>query len=111
MASPEQPAPAWRRVIRREREIAAAAATLLGVLAVIDLGSIRAPRLLLSFAPLTFLLLATIVRITPERIAIWFGLFELIALIAGDTRYLGLAYPVAPVAVLVLLGRVRQGRR
>ena len=111
MAFPEQPAPVWTRVIRKEWEIAGAAATLLGVLAVIDLAAIHEPRLLLSFAPLVFLLLATVVRITPWRIAIWLALFELIALATGEVRYLGLAYPAVPVALLVLLGGVRGAQR
>ncbi len=109
-AHPETPEPAWRAV-RASWEVAGAAAILLAVLAIIDVGAAGEPRLVLSFGPLVFLIVAALARLTPTLIVSWGAGWVALAATAGDARYAGLAYPAVAVALLLALHRVRGGRR
>ena len=102
--------PAWR-TLRAHWEVAAAAAILLVVLAVIDVGAVGEPRLVLSLGPLVFLIVAALARLTPTLIVAWSAGWAALAVTSGEPRYAGLAYPAAAAALLLVLQRVRGGRR
>lgn len=107
-AAPVSPGTA-RATARAHWEVLAALAILIGVLLVIDAGSLRRPTLALSFAPLVFLVLAALFPVTLEMVAGWMAAFAGLALTSGDTRYAGLAYPAVVIGTLLLVQR-RRGR-
>ena len=99
------PPPPWRTTIRAHWEVAAAALILLAVLAVIDVAAIGEPQLVLSFGPFALLLVAALRRLTPALLGAWVAAFVAIAFVVDDARYAGLAYPAAPLALLLYLQR------
>jgi hypothetical protein len=89
-------------------EVMAAAAVLILVLSVIDVVSLGAPILVLSLVPFLFLVLAALVRLTPQRVLLGVIALALVALATGDRSYLGLAYPAAVLgALLIAQGRAQ----
>jgi hypothetical protein len=114
MSPPGEPASAapestWAPA-RRHWEVLAAVATLGGVLLVIDAASIRQPALVLSLAPLGFLVFAALFPLTLEGVAAWVAALAGFALTTGDARYAGLAYTGVAVALALIIRNVFRGR-
>jgi hypothetical protein len=106
---PPDSAGSWRDVVRRHWEVVAAFAILLGVLATIDAGFLKRPALLLSLAPLAFMLVAALVPLTTRIVSIWLLAFAALGLLTRDTTLIGLGYPALIVLVLMSFQRRRQG--
>lgn len=101
--------PAGDAGVAGEREVTLAAGILLTVLAAIDAVGVGRPRLLLSEVPLAILTLAAVARLTLVRVAVIAVGVLLSAIVLREWRALGLAYPLAPLGLL-LAAEARRAR-
>jgi hypothetical protein len=101
----------WIGVLRAHWELMTALATMVGVLAVLEVVSLGRPELVLSCGPVCFLALSALVRVGPAAVASCAVLFVAAALAAGDWRYAALCYPAAVLAALAVLQRLLRGPR
>jgi hypothetical protein len=97
-----------RAIGRRHWEVIAAFAILLGVLTAIDTLALGQPVLLLSLAPLVFVLALALVPMTRLLVACWIGAWGLLALWRHDVRLIGLGYPAG--IAFVLMSALRRRR-
>lgn len=97
-----------RRLVSENLGVVVSAGILVGVLAVIDAGALGDPALALSLLPFVFVFVAAIVPLTPQRVGVWLGGIALLAIVTGNLRYAGLAFPAVVLLVLLL---VQRGRR
>jgi hypothetical protein len=92
-------------ILRANWEIAGALALMVAVLVVLDTVSLGRPELILSCAPIVFLGLAAFCRMGPVHLGAWAAACGALALVMGDWRFLGLAYPAVVLAVLIAVHR------
>jgi hypothetical protein len=94
-------------IVREHWEVFGAAGIFAVVLLVIDAGSLGAPVLGLSLVPLAFLVLAALIPLTIGQVLIWISGILLLAIIEGEPRFVGLAYPAVIVFALLAVERWR----
>jgi len=90
------------------REVLAATAIFVAVLAVIDAAAFQNASVVLSLLPFLFMVVAALVPLTLRWVAAWIGAVVVPAVISGHARYAGLAYPAILVGVLLMAQRRRR---
>lgn len=89
-----------RNVPRAHWEVFAALALMVFVLAVLDVVAIGSPVLVVSCAPLAFLMATALFPPGRWALAGWSGAFAGMALVFRDPAFLGMVLPVAVIGLL-----------